>query len=110
MKLKKITLRVPRGAPIGSSATPIYGYDEIEAYAFNGLCVHKRISTKDSPWPWVISHVHSGLRLGIAGGKTKTDATSILIEALAITNWNVSEKELLSLMRRDQNVMDANCY
>lgn len=102
MKLKKITLRVPCKASV-------CGYVEIEAYALNGLCVHKRLARKDSPWPWVISHVHSGLRIGKAGGKTKTDATSILIEALAITNWNVSENELLSLMRRDQTVMDANC-
>lgn len=106
--LEKIILRVPRGSKIGPDQRPIYGYAETEAFAKGGLCVHRRFDKRDNPkCPWIISHVNSGMRLGLAGGRTKADAIAVMQKILPAADWNMGESEIIKALASDRRIMDS---
>ena len=107
MTIETITIAIPRGAKIGPDAKPIYGYENVQAYAERGLAVHKAVG-KCNRWKWTVTHVATGLGLECIGAMTKRDAMANMQRALALPiDWTRGEADTLKTLREDRRIMDG---
>lgn len=98
------TIRIPRGAKIGSDQEPIYGWLEMEADCEGGLAVHK---SPDGFRPkWRVTHAASGLRMNI-DAETKRRALQNREAALALpVDWTAPQADVLDVFRQSRNLFD----
>ena len=107
MTLETITLSIPRGAKVGPDAKPIYGYENVQAYAERGLAVHKSIG-KGNRWKWTVTHIATGFSLERIGATTKRDAMANMQRALALPiDWTRGEADTIKTLREDRRIMDG---
>ena len=107
MATKTITIAIPRGAKVGPDAKPIYGYENVQAYAERGLAVHKSIG-KGNRWKWTVTHIATGFRLESIGATTKRDAMANMQRALALPiDWTRGEADTFKTLREDRRIMDG---
>ena len=107
MATKTITIAIPRGAKMGPDAKPIYGYENVQAYAERGLAVHKSIG-KGNRWKWTVTHIATGFCLERIGAMTKRDAMANMQRALALPiDWTRGEADTIKTLREDRRIMDG---
>ena len=104
--LERRTIRVPRGARIGESQEPIYGWQDMPADCLGGLAVHKAL--KDERWRWMVTHEASGYCIERLGAMTKARAVANMRAAVALEfDWTLGQREIFDALRRSRGIVDA---
>lgn len=105
-KIELREIRIPRGARIGLSNEPIYGWETLPGYCLKGLTVHKAL--KGTRWKWMVTHEASGLKLDRIGAMTKARAVENMRAAVALPfDWTKGERETLDALRASRGIVDA---
>jgi hypothetical protein len=104
--IERREIRIPRGAPIGPSQEPIYGWAVLPAYCLKGLAVHKAL--KGERWKWTVTHEASGMKLDRIGANTKARAVDNMRAAVALPfDWTQDERKTLDALRASRGIVDA---